>query len=587
MRLWHFLSSILIFISVTATTAFADDAKAFHRLLQEHWDRSQQEQIFFHMDPDAWRMNGKLPDVSPAGFARRKAYNEQTLERLAAIDPAALPAEDHLSYRIFHYERQLEQAYYDTPEKYFPIARIYGYHTYFAHAPGNMSFLTREDYEKYLISLADYPRYNREYMDLLQEAVDKGYTQPCVAMQNYETTIRQQIVDKAESSVFFDPFRQMPATIPAAEQDELRTRARKLILDRVVPAYEAFYEFYTRTYIPNCRKDISIASVPGGADYYRYAVRFFTTTDMTPKEIHKLGLNEVKRIRAEMEDVIHSVGFKGNLPEFLQYLRTEKRFYAESGEDLLEKVALLIKRMDGKLPQLFGYLPRQPFTLRPIPEDVAEGSASAFYVPSSGDGTTPGIYYLNTSKLDSRPLYALEALTYHEAMPGHHLQNAIAQEKDLPPFRRILNHSAFTEGWGLYAERLGLDAGLYQDPYNNFGRLSAEMFRACRLVVDTGMHALSWSREQAIDFMTSNSGISVHDATAEIDRYITWPAQALSYKIGELKIRELRGRAEQALGAGFDIRAFHDKLLENASMPLSLLEEEVMAWIKAQKTPRK
>jgi uncharacterized protein (DUF885 family) len=572
----------LFFAALLATnTAAAEVApdKRFDALLDEHWARSEKERVFFRRDPDSFRMNGTLPSVSAAARQRRQQYNEAILARLDAIDPAQLSPDRRISYRIFRYEREAERASYAQPGHLFPFTNRVSWQSYFVNAPENMSFLNLQDYEDYLVSLADYPRYNAEHLALLEEALARDYSHYCEAMTGYEQALAADIVDDGRDSALYRPFTKMPDTIGEAQQKRLRDKGLRLIEEQLVPAFREFHRFYVERYAPNCRKTVGVTSLDGGEDYYRYLVGFYTTTDMTPKAVHELGLAEVKRIRGEMEAVIEQTGFEGSFRDFVDFLREDPRFYTDTAEDLLEKVSRIAKRMDGQLPRLFGTLPRNTYDIKPVPAAIAERTTGAYYVPAPGDGRTPGTYFINTSKLDSRPLYVMEALSFHEAVPGHHLQNAIAQEADMPTFRRFLNHSAYTEGWGLYSERLGLEAGFYSDPYSNFGRLTYEMWRACRLVVDTGMHAFGWSRQRAIDYMVDNTALSIHAATAEIDRYITWPAQALSYKIGELKIRELRHRAEQALGADFDLREFHDLVLANGSMPIAVLESVVDAWL--------
>jgi uncharacterized protein (DUF885 family) len=322
--------------------------------------------------------------------------------------------------------------------------------------------------------------------------------------------------------------------------------------------------------------------MPGGAEYYEHRVRMFTTTNQSADDVHNVGLSEVARIKAEMLEVIQEAKFEGSFEEWLVYLRDTPEFYPKTAEERMQVVAAISKKMDGELPKLFGKLPRMPYGLKEIPLDIAEKTTTAYYQRPAGDGSRAGFYFVNTTLLDTRPLYQLEALSLHEAVPGHHLQIALAQELDLPEFRRYGGQTVFVEGWGLYSERLGLEVGFYQTPYTNFGRLSYEMWRACRLVVDTGIHSKGWTRQQAIDYMAENSGLSMNNITSEVDRYITWPGQALAYKTGELKIRELRARAEAALGNRFDVRAFHDKVLENGALPLSVLETIIDQWIESQ-----
>ena len=572
---------LLLFI-LCLPVAASTQQDAFQTLLDEHWQHANREQVFFRSDPDAWRFAGKLAHWTPAARARRHRYNEQVLKRLAEIDAARLTKPQQVSYQVFLYERQTERDSYAQPEHLYAITNRGGWHSYFANAPANMSFLTSKDYELYLASLADYPRFNREHIALLRTAIAGGQTHFCASMQGFEQSIQAQIVDDLTASPFYAPLRDIATRLSAADRAHILRRGSALIETKVIPAYQEFLEFYVREYAPNCRTTEGISSVPGGREYYDHAVRYYTTTEMRPGEIHELGKREVKRIHEEMQDIIDTTGFAGSFADFLQFLREDPRFYSASAEDLLEKTSRIAKRMDGQLTRLVGQLPRLPYDIKPVPDSIAEKTTGAYYVPAPGDGITPGTYFINTSLLNSRPLYTLEALSFHEAVPGHHLQTALALELELPPFRRILYHSAYGEGWALYSERLGLEAGFYTDPYSNFGRLTYEMWRACRLVVDTGIHAFGWSRQQAIDFMAQNTGLSLHEISAEVDRYITWPGQALSYKIGELKIRELRQHAEIQLGENFDLRGFHDTVLGNGSLPIAVLEKLVNEWVATQ-----
>jgi uncharacterized protein (DUF885 family) len=351
-----------------------------------------------------------------------------------------------------------------------------------------------------------------------------------------------------------------------------------------VPAYQRFRKFMAEEYVPRARDTISASALPDGREYYRHRVKSFTTTDMTPEEVHQLGLAEVKRIRAEMEHVIADLKFDGDFAEFVEHLRTDPKFYAKTSGELMKEVAIILKKMDGQLPLLFGKLPRIPYGIREVPAYVAPRTTAAYYQPPIGGGTKAGFFYVNTYNLKSRPFYNLEALSFHEAVPGHHLQLALQQElTDMPPFRRYSDFTVFVEGWALYSERLGLEAGFYEDPYSNFGRLTLEMWRACRLVVDTGMHYFGWSREQAIKYLYENSALAMHDIQAEVDRYISWPGQALAYKVGELKIRELRSLAEKQLQDRFDVREFHDEVLSSGAVPLDVLEAKIKVWLKEKK----
>lgn len=572
------LSAAAMFLALNNGNAYAVTAtEQLDTLLSEHWQQANKEQIFFRKDPDTFRMNGKLPDVSAKGRERREQYNAQLLKRLDSIDERQLSEEDKITLRLFKYERQTEAQSYKQFDHLFPMQAYAGYHSYFAAAPDNMSFLTQADYDNYLISLADFPRYNQQHIDNLKQAIAKGYTHYCESFKSYDKTISQHIVDNVNDSVFYAPLARQPAQFSPQQQRYYTEHGSKLIEDIVIPEYKKLYQFFTQQYMPACRKQVGIAQLEDGAAYYQYLINFYTTTSMTPEQIHQLGLNEVKRIRSEMDTIIKQVGFDGSFADFVHFLRTDPQFYASSGQQLMEKAAFITRKMAGQLPKWFNTLPRNTFDIKASP------SGGAYYVASDGSGTTSGTYFIGANDVRSEPLYNLEALTFHEAEPGHHLQSALAQEMDIPEFRKTLYHSAYGEGWGLYAESLGKEMGFYQDPYSDFGRLTYEAWRACRLVVDTGMHALGWSRQQAIDYLAANTALTMVEVEAQIDRYITWPAQALSYKIGEIKIRQLRTQAEQQLGDKFDIRAFHDQMLKNGSLPLDLLEQLTLEWINTQK----
>jgi uncharacterized protein (DUF885 family) len=414
--------------------------------------------------------------------------------------------------------------------------------------------------------------------------VRTGYIPPRVTLAGVDLTLQAHIVDDPVTSLFFKPFERFPASVSGSEQKRLAVAAKVVIRGSAVPAYQSLLRFLKTEYEPGSRDSIAAADLPEGTAFYRERIRYFTTLDLPPETIHATGRNEVSRIRADMEAVVSKVGFKGNFSEFIAFLRTDPRFYVTTPGALLEKTALVLKRMDGELPRLFKTLPRLPYGIREIPAFNAPGNTAAYYQPGSGDGTVAGTYYVNTYDLASRPLYEIEALSLHEAVPGHHLQIALQQELgDLPNFRRFAGFTSFVEGWALYSERLGMEVGFYQDLYSDFGRLSYEMWRACRLVVDTGMHALGWTRRQAIDFMAANTSSTLLNITNEVDRYIAWPGQALAYKIGELKIRELRTMAEKELGVKFDLREFHDVVLLGGAVPLDILEKTVREWVAGRK----
>ena len=391
-------------------------------------------------------------------------------------------------------------------------------------------------------------------------------------------------VNDPELSAFYQPFNQIPSSISEMDQERLKELGRKAIVSGVVKAYRSFLDFFVNDYRPNSRTTLGASELPDGKSYYENKVRQFTTLDLTPEEVHQIGLKEVKRIRSEMEAVIDEVGFEGSFADFLEFLRSDPQFYADTPEELLKEASFITKRMDAKLPSLFKTLPRLTYGVAPVPDDLAPKYTGGRYAGPAEGSNEPGYYWVNTYKLDVRPLYNLEALSFHEAVPGHHLQNSIAAElENVPDFRRDVYLSAFGEGWGLYSEWLGKEAGFYTDPYSNFGRLTYEMWRACRLVVDTGIHAMGWERQKVIDYLASNTALALHECTTETDRYISWPGQALSYKIGELKIKELRRYAEKELGKDFDVREFHDAVLWNGAVPLDVLEELIKDWVGSQK----
>jgi uncharacterized protein (DUF885 family) len=418
----------------------------------------------------------------------------------------------------------------------------------------------------------------------MREGIWRERTLPSIVLEGYRPVIESHIVSDPAQSLLFKPLRDFPPTVPAADRPRLVESARQAITESVVPGYRKFLKFMKDDYVPAGRTSIGASALPDGRDFYRHRVHRFTTLDVTPDEVHQIGLSEVQRIRDEMLQIIRRVKFDGDFAEFIEFLRTDSQFYATSPEALMKEVSVVLKKMDGRLPSLFKTLPRMPYGIRPVPDYIAPRTTTAYYQRPAGDGTRAGFYYVNTFDLKSRPLYEVEALSLHEAVPGHHLQIALQQElTDLPAFRRYTGFTAFIEGWGLYAERLGLEAGFYEDPYSDFGRLTYEMWRACRLVVDTGVHYFGWTREQAIDFMAQNTALSMHNIRSEVDRYIAWPGQALAYKMGELKIRELRDRAEERLGDRFDVREFHEVVLGSGGVPLDVLEANVDAYIERER----
>jgi uncharacterized protein (DUF885 family) len=563
-------------------SAEASEGGRLKMLLDEHWEFRLKEDPLFATQTGDRRYDDRLPAVAPGDFGRRAAFTKRVRERLFAIDRAALAPAERVDYDLL--ARILDD---DLAEQEFrtwrmPLNAEGSYHSAFARLPATMPLATTRDYENYIARLRAFPAYGRQQMENMREGLRTAFVQPRVILDGFEGTITTHVVDAPEKSVFWKPFAVFPAGVPEADRERLRTEGRAAIERGVVPAYRALFEFVTREYLPKARPTIAASDLPRGREYYAWLVRHFTTLDLTPEQVHQTGLDEVARIKAEMEAVLEELHWDKGFAAFVEFLRTDPRFYPKTADELLERAAYIAKRMDGKLPSLFKTLPRQPYGVVPVPADIAPKYTAGRYHGAPVEGTRAGEYWVNTYALETRTLYTLEALTLHEAVPGHHLQTALAQEqKGLHAFRRFEYVDAFGEGWGLYSEYLGREAGFYEDPYSNFGRLTYEMWRACRLVVDTGMHAMGWSRDRALAYLADNAALSRHEVTTEVDRYIGWPGQALAYKTGELKILELRKRAEQALGPRFDVREFHDAVLRNGSVPLSVLEHQIEEYVAA------
>lgn len=521
-----------------------------------------------------------FPDISPAAQQKRADFYKEILEKLTKIDANALSISDKISYDLFKFLLEDRIARIGFEDYLMPINAEGGFYTYFGSIDRSMLFEKKEDYDKYLGRIGGFKRFTEAHMDLMRLGVKKGITQPKVIMEKYKALMTPYMVEDPTETTFYRPFKKIPASIDADAQNTLIAQAKQIIQDSVLATYKIFDKFMAEEYVPNCKTDLGATSLPNGKAYYEQRVQFYTTLPMSSDEIFELGQKEVARIRTDMEEIIKEVKFKGDFPEFLTFLRTSPQFYAKTPKELLMHGSYLAKKIDGKLPEYFNILPTLPYGVQPVPAEIAPNYTAGRYSGGSWENHKAGNYWLNTYKLESRPLYVLPALTLHEAVPGHHLQISLANElTDLPEFRRNTYLSCFGEGWGLYSEYLGIEAGMYTTPYEHFGRMTYEMWRACRLVVDVGIHAKGWTREQAVEFLASNTALSLHEVNTEIDRYIGWPAQALSYKIGELKIRELRKKAEKELGDKFDIRTFHDALLANSSVPLFVLEEIVDAYI--------
>lgn len=459
-----------------------------------------------------------------------------------------------------------------------------GWYSQFADLPLQLPFYKAADYANYIARLEKVPAYAAAATGVTRQAIRDGMVLPCAVLDGVEKQISGEVFADPAKSRFYHPFLTRPASVPETEWVALQARAQAAIHDKVNPAYTQYAAFYRTDYAPKCRKTIGASDLPGGRAWYEFLIRQQTTTAMTADQIHALGLAEVARIRGEMDALVKSIGFAGDRKAYIAMLRSNPKYYAKTPHELMAEVGLMTKTIDGQMPKLFGRLPRLPYTIREIPAATAEGNTTAYYNQGSPANGIAGTYYVNTSKLDQRPLFELPALTLHEAVPGHHQQIALQQELEISPFRQNLTFfTAFVEGWGLYAERLGIEMGIYDTPEKQMGRLSYEMWRACRLVVDTGIHAKGWSKQQAVDFMTENTALSPANIDAEVNRYIATPGQALAYKLGELAIRRLRAKAESELGAKFDLRAFHDAVLGQGPVPLNVLDVQVGDWIAARK----
>lgn len=582
----RFLKLVLVsFLLLTdgvpvGNTAAHAESPELSSIQDEYWEFRLRESPLFATSTGDSRYNDQLGKVSVADCERRQKVYEQFLARLEAIDPKPLSEEEQINRSILQRHLRDTIAEYRFGDHLMPVTQRSGFYLEFPELRRDAPLNNLKDYENYIARLKVFREFTDGHIELMRAGIEAGKVLPAVVLEGWESGVDAQIVNDPTKSLLYEPFENFPDSISQEEQETLRAAAQSAIAESIVPAYQRFREFMASEYVPRARDTISASALPDGREYYRHRVKSFTTTEMTPEEVHQLGLAEVKRIRAEMDKIIADLKFDGDFAAFVEHLRTDPKFYANTPDELLKEVALILKRMDGELPLLFGKLPRIPYGIREVPAYVAPRTTAAYYQPPIGGGTKAGFYFVNTYNLKSRPFYNLEALSFHEAVPGHHLQLALQQElTNMPPFRRYNDFTVFVEGWALYAERLGLEAGFYQDPYSNFGRLTMEMWRACRLVVDTGMHYLGWSREQAIKFLYENSALAMHDIQAEVDRYISWPGQALAYKVGELKVRELRSLAEEELQDKFDVREFHDVVLSSGAVPLDVLEDKVKTWL--------
>ena len=560
--------------------------EALHRLYASEWERGLRESPESASYRGDERYNDRWTDQSLAAIARREAHERDVLATLQRVDRTGLSEAERLNYDVFLWQQARAVERQEFREWQRPVSQRGGVQTA-EEIAGVLPFRTEKDYEDWIARLRGVPTLVEQTTVLMREGLAAGNTPPRVLMERVPGQIEAQVVDDPTKSPFYAPFERMPGNIPLASRQTLQARAREVIESSVVPAYRGFAAFFSDEYLPGCRDGIAAADLPDGKAYYDFVAGYYTTTALTADQIHQTGLEEVARIRAEMEKIRVEVGFEGSMGEFFSYLRSDPKFFFDSPEALLTGYRAVSKRIDPELVKVFRTLPRMPYGVRPIPDSIAPDTTTAYYQPGAVDGSRAGFYYVNLYRPEVRPKWEMMALSLHEAVPGHHFQFARGMEMpDVPMFRKVAYFVAYGEGWGLYAERLGYDMGLYDDPYDRMGQLAYDMWRAVRLVVDTGMHSKGWSRQQAIDFFMENSPKTLQDVTNEIDRYIAWPGQALAYKIGQMKISSLRETAREALGDDFDLRDFNDAVLETGSVPLDTLERHVQAWIDDQQAAR-
>ena len=504
------------------------------------------------------------------------------LEKINGITLAKLTSEDRISLKLLKFLVEDHRANFEFQTHLNPLLSDSGFHNSLVYRVRPLT--SKKQSIAYLKMLQAIPIFVDQNLILLKKGLESGVSQPLIIFDGYESSYDKHITETVENNFYFSPFKNLPDQFSSEEKDSLMNVAHATIQKDVIPSFQKIKTFFETEYYPQTRKAIGVSQTPNGSAFYKDRIAYYTTLDMTAEEVHQLGLKEVSKIKNAMEAIITEVEFQGSFEDFFAFLRSDKQFYAQSGDELLMRARDIAKRLDEQLPKFFKTLPRTPYGVAAVPDAIAPKYTGGRYIPTRPNSTNPGYYWVNTYNLPSRPLYVLPALTAHEAVPGHHLQMALNSElsTEIPSFRRSLYLSAYGEGWGLYTEALAGEMGIYTTPYERFGQLTYSMWRACRLVVDTGIHAFGWSKEQAVEFMTANTALSFHEINTEVDRYISWPGQALAYKVGELKISELRQKTENALGDQFDIREFHNIILQKGTLTLPLMEEEIAAYIKQE-----
>ena len=574
--------TIMCFVVLIGCTNDNEQTK-FQTLLDNEWQRGLDENPIYASYMGDKRANQDWPDISETAVRDRQNKVRDVLQQIKSIDSKLLPESQQLNYRLFlyNYERAVSAQKFDTHLLVF--GQRGGIQLEHETTEG-LTFQTEQDYEDWLVRLTKLPALISANIELANIAIEQGITAPKILMERVARQIKLQLKEDPKTSPFYNIFDSIPGSIEAKFKLDIQQRAQTVIMDEVIPAYEVLDKFFTTVYLPAARESYGISDLPNGREWYEQLARWHTTTNLSPDEIHEIGLSEVARIRNEMENIIEALNWQGTFDEFLQFLRTDPQFYFETPEELLQEYLATSKRIDPKITRLFKVLPRTPYGIRSIPKESAPDTTTAYYMRPSADGSRAGYYYVNLYRPEVRPKYEIEVLSVHEAVPGHHLQIALAMElENIPNFRRFSGYTAFVEGWGLYSESLGEELDLYQDPYSKFGALTYDMWRAVRLVVDTGMHYKGWSRDQAIEFFTANAAKTEQDIINEIDRYLIMPGQALAYKIGQLKILELKRKSRQQLGERFDIKEFHHVVLGEGALPLNVLEERVDQYIESFK----
>jgi uncharacterized protein (DUF885 family) len=571
---------------IIASRGPVPEGERLHRLFDLQWQYTMEEYPEFATYVGWPGQNHRWTDMSLAAIERRNREMEVPVRVLATIDRGALGADDQLHHDLFR--RAVEESLEGRRFKgeYMPINQMQGVQQNVAQIITMMRAASTADYEDVVARLNGVPTLIDQTIVLLEKGAETGITPPRVTLRDVPQQILNQAVEDPLASPLLHPFARFPEAVAEPDRERLRGAAVEAYTGGVAPAFRRLHGYFVESYLPRTRETIALSALPDGEAWYAFNVRQSTTTRLTPREIHDIGLEEVRRIRAQMDGVMKGSGFAGGFPEFMAFLRTDPRFFYQRAEDLLTGYRDICKRADPELVRLFATLPRLPYGVVAVPSYAEKSQTTAYYEPGSPAAGRPGYFFANTYDLRARPKWEMEALALHESVPGHHLQIALAQElPDVPEFRKHAFHTAYIEGWGLYSEALGAEMGFYKDPYSRFGQLTYEVWRAIRLVLDTGMHAFGWPREKAIVYFEENAGKAAHDIVVEVDRYIVWPGQALAYKIGELKIKQLRARAAAALAGSFDVRAFHDQVLGSGALPLDVLESRIDSWIAGRRTP--